>query len=236
MLTGEGRHTVGGESRILRPGDVVFVRPHDTHKYGKVRDGEFSFINLTFTEKTFESMLEYLGEGFPSAELLSARVPPAAAMMGSELVALEAKIKRLGAIEPTDTERLKTSLRILLVELISGRFLGYSPPDNRIPAWLEVACTRMRLGGDFAEGAEKMVAISGKSREHLSRSMKKYMGVTVSEFVNDLRLNYIANMLKNSNRKIADVVFESGFNTLSLASALFKRRYGMGMRQFRKNG
>ena len=81
-----------------------------------------------------------------------------------------------------------------------------------------------------------MIALSGRSREHLSRSMKKYMNTTISEFINDLRLNYIANMLRNSNKKISDIIFDSGFNTLSLASTLFVKKYGMNMRQFRNCG
>lgn len=60
------------------------------------------------------------------------------------------------------------------------------------------------------------------------------MGVTLSEFVNDLRLSFIANMLKNSNHDIADIVFDSGFGNLSWASDLFKKKYGVTMSEYRK--
>jgi len=59
------------------------------------------------------------------------------------------------------------------------------------------------------------------------------MGVTVSEFINDLRLNYVANMLSNSNHTITEIIFESGFNNISWANELFKKKYGSSMRQFR---
>ena len=40
-------------------------------------------------------------------------------------------------------------------------------------------------------------------------------------------------MLINSNHNITDILFESGFNNLSWASELFKKKHGMTMRQFR---
>ena len=43
-------------------------------------------------------------------------------------------------------------------------------------------------------------------------------------------------MLTNSNKKIAEIIFESGFNTISRATSLFKARYGVTMREFRESG
>ena len=64
--------------------------------------------------------------------------------------------------------------------------------------------------------------------------MKKYKGMTVSEFVNDLRLHYIANMLRCSNHTVAQIVFASGFNNISWASGLFKKKFGVTMHTYRK--
>ena len=71
------------------------------------------------------------------------------------------------------------------------------------------------------------------SASYFRKTLKKYTGQTVSEFISDLRLNYIANMLKNSNKRISEIVFESGFGTLSLATTLFKKKYGLSMSAYR---
>ena len=57
--------------------------------------------------------------------------------------------------------------------------------------------------------------------------------MTVTEYINSLRLNYIANMLRNSNYSISDIIFDSGFNNISWASEQFKAKYGMTMREYR---
>lgn len=55
-----------------------------------------------------------------------------------------------------------------------------------------------------------MVSLSGRSKEHLARMMKKYYGITTSEFINRLRLNYAANMLLNSNMATIDICLRVG--------------------------
>lgn len=235
MLTGHASHTANGVRTNISAGDVVFIRPSDIHKYAKIHDEEFTFCNLTFTKSTLNDVFSYLGDGFPSKNLCACALPPTAKMARHERESFERRLQSLGAISKEDAPQRKTALRILLMELFTGCFSSFAPRKSSIPPWLETVCIRMRTEAGFVEGSEKMVALSGRTREHLSRSMKKYMGQTVSEFVSELRLNYIANMLVSSNKRISEIVFDSGFNTLSLATTLFKEKYGVSMRVFRQS-
>ena len=234
MLTGRARHTVGKATQTLLAGDVVFIRPSDVHKYAKIREEEFTFCNLTFTKRTLESAFSYLGEGFPSEKLMESEVPPCARMDTSALKRFSERLNRLGTIAPEDVPHKKTALRILLMDILTAVFSDFAPAAAPMPAWLETLCVRMRTEGGFIEGSARMLALAGCTREHLSRSIKKYLGVTVSEFISDLRLNYIANMLLSSNKQISEIVLDSGFNTLSLATTRFKQKYGVSMRRFRE--
>ena len=151
---------------------------------------------------------------------------------------LEKFKKRLHTIGLTPTENIylkKTSLRILLMDVFTTFFMNFSTGNNDIPLWLEMLCTHMRTTDDFKEGGKKMLALSGRTREHLSRSMKKYTGQTVSEFISGLRLTYIANMLQSSNMSISEIIFDSGFNSINSATTLFKKKYGVSMRDFRRS-
>ena len=234
MLTGRARHTVGKITQDLQAGDVVFIRPSDAHKYAKIRDEEFTFCNLTFTQKTMESAFLYLGEGFPSAEMMQSETPPRAHLDTHALKRFSERLNRLGGIAPEDTSRRKTALRILLMDILTAVFSDFTPASEQMPAWLDDLCTRMRTEGGFALGSAHMLALAGCTREHLSRSVKKYLGITVSEFISVLRLNYIANMLLNSNKPISEIILDSGFISISLATTRFKQKYGVSMRRFRE--
>lgn len=233
LLEGTAMHCINGTVCKLLPGTIVFIRPADIHDYYCDKGTSFSMLNITFTEKTFREMITFLGEGFPGSKLLQAPMPPEVHLNESQFARLLDKMTDIRAIDTEDTASLKTSLRLFLLSIFTKYFSEYEANDESMPEWLNRLCEEMKRNGNFTLGSARMQEISGKSREHISRCLKKHTGLTVSEFINDLRLKFIANMLQNSNHSISDIIFESGFNNLCHASRLFKEQYGMTMREYR---
>lgn len=234
VLEGAAQHRINGRIMYLSQRDIVFIRPQDTHDYIPERGRSFSMLNVTFTRQTLQEIFDFLGEGFPSRALMEAEMPPSSHLSVEDFAALEAKMRAIRAISQPNTAALKSALRQWLFGVITQCFPMSGEENDVIPSWLEELCRQMREGG-FVEGAEPMFARCEKSREHICRSMKQYVGMTVTEFINELRLNYIANMLQNSNHGITEIILDSGFNNISWATRLFKEKYGESMRQYRKN-
>lgn len=234
VLEGAAQHRINGRIIHLSQRDIVFIRPQDTHDYIPEPGRFFSMLNITFTCQTVEEIFAFLGDGYPSQVLMTQEMPPATVLSPADFAALEARMRGVRAISQHDVTALKTALRMLLFEIMTRHFADGTPREASVPSWLDELCRMMREGG-FVESAEYLFARCDKSREHICRSMKTYMGMTVTEFINDLRLNYIANMLQNSNHSVTEIIFDSGFNNISWASRLFKEKYGESMRQYRKN-
>lgn len=234
MLDGEALHYVNGECVRLYPKDAVFIRASDTHNYSEIADRPFSFLNLTFTKETLDAIFDYLAEGYPKRKLLSSKLAPTVNFSTDEFESLSREMEKIRAISPEDVKRRKTAIRTLLMKLFSDVFLSFVPDDDTIPEWLMATVEKTSSEMRFTDGISGMVELSGKTREHLARSLKKYFGKSPSEFINELRLNYIANMLKNSNHKILDIIYGSGFNTVSHASVLFVKQYGVSMSEYRQ--
>ncbi|WP_422107145.1 AraC family transcriptional regulator [Winogradskyella sp.] len=55
------------------------------------------------------------------------------------------------------------------------------------------------------------------------RFFKRNTGKTCVNFINDLRINYAASLLLNSKRKIFEVAFDSGFQSLTHFNKTFKK-------------
>lgn len=233
VLKGPVLHWVNGVESLLNRGDLVFIRSDDTHDFRLQDDMPCSMLNLTFTAQTLDQLFAYLSNGFPSRLLLECPLPPTKRLSERELEWFSGQMSMVRAIDPDDYAAIKTALRVLLMRIFTKYFSDLEPVEAQIPQWLEKMCATMREGSNFAESTEFFFGLTDKTREHVSRSMKKYMGMTVTEYINALRLNYIANMLRNSNHRISHIIFESGFNNISWASELFKQRYGVTMRQFR---
>lgn len=68
----------------------------------------------------------------------------------------------------------------------------------------------------------------------LSRTIKKLTGKTYTELVQTKRLNQVAFLLNNTNMPISDVGYAVGYNNLSYFYRIFKNRYGISPKQYRK--
>jgi len=65
----------------------------------------------------------------------------------------------------------------------------------------------------------------GMSRVHLYRKIKHLTGMTVSEFIREMRLNRAAGLLRESGMSIEEVAYETGFSNPSYFTKCFKDRY-----------
>lgn len=69
---------------------------------------------------------------------------------------------------------------------------------------------------------------------YLSALFKKECGCTLTDYVNDRRLDYALHLLTNTNMQIQNVAFESGIQDVNYFIRLFKRRTKMTPTQYRK--
>lgn len=235
MLDGNALHKVNGAELPLCRGDLVFIRPFDNHDYLCVGGKPFSMLNIAFSAKICEMLFEYLGDGFKKSHLLGAFLPPEVKLSDYELERFEKMMDNIRAIDPKSYGEIGSAFRILIFNVFTRHFSEEVENEEKFPIWLEEMCNKIKKDGNFARGSEYFLSLTNKSREHVSRCMKKHMNVTVSEYINSLRLNFIANMLVNSNHNISDIIFESGFNNISWASEQFKKKYGLTMRQYRNS-
>ncbi len=233
-LSGSANHLVNNERIPILRGSAVFVRPSDTHDYVCTGKEAYSMLNVTFTSKTFDELFLYIGTERRD-ELLCGTLPPTVSLNESELKEIEADMTHIRLIE-NDKKALKSALRCFLLKLIAYKFLFRGAVNSReIPAWLIELRSAFREDKNFIEGISALPRLSDKSREHICRCMKKHYGITMSEYINDLRLSYIANMLVYSNHDILDIIFESGFGNVSWCYKCFEKKYGVSLSVYRNN-
>ena len=106
--------------------------------------------------------------------------------------------------------------------------------ENIIPPWLTSLTVKMEKSENLSAGLPRMLELSNKTREHLSRSFKKYYGVTLTDYINDLRINYASNLLINTNIPIIDICFSCGFQSMSYFYRVFKKKNGTTPNIFRE--
>jgi AraC family cel operon transcriptional repressor len=235
MRAGAVWHHVNGAVVMVRAGALVFIRPDDTHYYRAVDDAPFELINLAFPRRVIDGLLVYLGDGFDGRALLRPALPPTVQLSAGELVAVAARLAALPRYPYGQKQAVRVALRVLLADLFARYWLRATTPPADGPDWLADLCVQMQDPAHFVEGVAAMQRIACKSPAHLSRTFQQVLHTTPTDFVNDLRLNYAANLLAHTDRPVLDVALAAGFGNLSYFYRLFRAAYGSPPAAFRRD-
>jgi AraC-like DNA-binding protein len=71
------------------------------------------------------------------------------------------------------------------------------------------------------------------SESNFCQYFKKITGVTPKEYLTDLKLSKAKDMIKHTS--ITDAAFDLGYENISYFISLFKNKYGMTPKQYKKN-
>ncbi|MBE6758358.1 MAG: helix-turn-helix domain-containing protein [Ruminococcaceae bacterium] len=230
------RHQINGREELLPRGALLFIRKDDRHHYPDFLQTAQSFINLSFSEEILTQLFTFLSPGFGGERLLAAPFPPQVILSEKDIAWVTEKLDELNTADRYDTAERQYQARMLLLKIFTRYFPQFRTDESTLLPWLRQLDRKMRHLEHFSQGVEHMVRLSGKSREHLCRSLKKHFNKSASEYLNDLRLNYLANSLVTTNLPIIDLCYTCGFENTSWAYTLFKRKYGTSPAKFRKNG
>ena len=91
----------------------------------------------------------------------------------------------------------------------------------------------MKKEENFIVGLPRMIELSNRNRAYLGRSMKRFLNMTPTEYINSMRVSYAANLLLKTDEEITDICYASGFNCYSCFYSCFESKYGMSPTEFR---
>jgi len=229
------RHLINGKEQKLVEGDLVFMRPEDTHSYRQYRDSECELVNLAFNVSLFNEINNLFQPEFSLEGALKEYLPAVRSLGQVENKYLYERMKEGGERLLQNPAEAGIYFKILTAEILSmfkRRRIGDAQAKN-LPAWLERILSEMRRKDNFKKGLPALRKLACRSDEHTARSFRLYMDTTPTDFINELRIKYAASCLLNSDEKIDFIAADSGFDNLSHFYHTFKRIYGSSPRKYR---
>lgn len=224
---GELIHSKNNMSVVLREGDLCFIHPDDFHWFQSKDPGAPAVItNLAFTLEEFARALMYLGK----EEIdLEGNITVNRSKANEFISLIELIYKKPGLLPGNDNTLL---FRELLIRFLISFLLK---PDSMasFPEWLSRALNLMEKPENLRDGIPRFVEISGKTQEHLTRTLRKYLDITPSEFVNDLRLQYASRLLRSYSAPVKEIVDHAGYENPAYFNRLFKQKFGVSPKKYR---
>ncbi len=113
-------------------------------------------------------------------------------------------------------------------EILAGR-----SPAERSP-WLARIEAFLRENADRRVALREVAARVNLSPCHFCAVFKRQTGLTFTAYRNRLRLERAAELLREPGRRITEVAFEAGFDSIPYFNRAFRRRYGCSPTEYRR--
>ena len=235
ITSGSVLHKANGESDILSEHTLCFIRSNDIHSVSKFGDDDAKIFNVGIPINHFNKAVQYYD--VDSTFLFSSNKPINVSLTSEEYNELNRKIDIFSKIEYGELhgKLFKNLLSELLLLLIIPREnkLGFEYSSN-IPNWLQKLINDMRNPEYFIEGLPKLLSLTNYSQEYVTRSFRKHINMSPTQFLNFLKLSYAKKLIVEENLPIIDACFQSGFNCEGYFYKEFKKMYSMTPKQMLK--
>ncbi len=233
ILSGHIIEDANGEKRPLSPNTAVFIRPDDIHGWEAPPKMETcEMLVFSFELELFLTLSEYFEDDSFLQRYTESVLPPVFRLDGREINDLSVKLLSINSAKiPISVSRVK--LKLALAELFVSCFLDGELTGDFMPEWLNQLCELMRKEENFVPGLKRMQQLSGYTPEYLCKAFRKYLNKTPTEFINELRINFAARLLSDTELPIGEIAYRLNFQSLSRFYHLFNRIYHMSPAKYR---
>lgn len=213
---------MNGVNQTLEAGQLVFIRPGDVHAFRADRTFGCQIVNVMFRTETAEHLIARYAATIKGCFFDSRETLPDLHNLGP--------VRFSRAV--TVSEQLQTADRSLahieefLLVLINRVAHHSSGVTDKTPRWFAEACIAALSPDVFRKGSAGFVAAAGRSHEHVCRTCKAVTGFTPSEYINRIRIEHAAQLIRSSELSVYDVIESCGFENVSYFYRLFLRQMG----------
>lgn len=124
-----------------------------------------------------------------------------------------------------------------LITILIERNLSESSPNEsqKIPPWIILLRSILNSQDNFRNDLnEDILSKFNYTKEHIRRSFKKYIGVSIVDYWNKQKIDYAEYLLVNSDYQISEICEIIGIDNISYFYRLYKAQFGETPKNIRK--
>ncbi|WP_341224388.1 AraC family transcriptional regulator [uncultured Arcticibacterium sp.] len=244
VLEGEGTRLIGDSIQHFEKGDTVLLGPDLPHLWRNNKsyfepNSELSTrgIVVYFTQEFLDNTLSSLPESIKMNKLLQDSYR-GIEFTGKSRLKIKEELIRLSQTDGFDAILTLLSLLNTLSKSSDTAFiasLGYTNTHKQSET------ERMHNVYDYAMKhfkqaikLEDVANLANMTVPAFCRYFKKRSNKTFSDFISEIRIGNACKMLENEKHSVAEVCYESGFNTLSNFNKKFKEVTSKTPSQFKR--
>lgn len=243
MCEGQTDHIINDQPVRLEKGELLFLHQNTTQEIMKANQGDIA-VNFIILPEFFDQALTMIGE-----EENMIRDFLISCLQGryEDIPYLHFKVSQVLPIQNlvenliwtiVNEQQQKRSINQVTMGLLFLQLMAHTDKVvtgvNNYEADLMFSVynyiNEHYNGGQLQDLADLL----GVELYQLSRMIKKVTGLNYKELLQNKRLSQAAYLLKSTNMKVIDIGFAVGYSNLSYFYRIFRERYGVSPKHFRK--
>ena len=210
----EGYVTVNNEKIQINSTTLLIVTTTDFHSTTVMGKSDARYIKIAFGDDVLD--------GF----LLSALSQPIVYKNMDSNIFITELINRING-NAVNQEKLRIFINAVLLELTEkGTYIGRENKKNSELLVLQAVHT---INEHFFENINLKTVAEAEhiTPQHLSFLFSKYMGISFSEYLCEMRLRYASILLSEHKYNVTEVCYRCGYGNLSHFLRSFKKKHGI---------
>ena len=234
ILEGAISHTLNGENHILRAGDMVFLNLTDVHSFNREEGNTCKHRDIIIHTDFFDSICSFMGDSFREA-YHNNTFPKILSLSLEQMEDYENRITNAILTSSTNSEFWMASTRALCISLLNHLVEEkIRHNDAYYPMWFRELLGRFHMNEFLKVGLDDILEPFHFNKSYLCRRFRQYTGYTMTEYLNQIRLQQAAFQLQYTDNTILSICNNVGFSSVSYFNKLFKKTYGVTPKAFRK--
>ncbi len=237
---GRGLFRINEKDHVVNAGEVFVAKPGEPHE---IISSEDHPLGIYFWSYTLTPALDSYTESLPEDDLVKAfftSARPASSFPGLQTV-LSLLTEEIMLMRPG----YQAVIRALLVKLLldAARAVVDLPAAPALESPVSLAeQTAQKIARYLQDNYNRRVLLRDVaaqihlSQRHTSRLFQDVMGMTILDYLTQLRLEIAAQRLLDRSLSVKAVALSSGFPDVHYFTALFRRHTGMTPSTFRQRG
>lgn len=234
VLEGKILHTINGKISTMHAGTSCLVGPQHKHCYFFANNNSaqhFQAINFLVRKKYFDDYFGLLAPNF--FEKIKYDTSPLYFNVDAYLLNyISDKCLQIQTLENMETTESKEQCNLLVSTLLL-EFCKQFDSSPTYPDWLNTFIKQLILPANFCN-YQNLLSTVPYSYSHTAKLFKEYLGVTIIEYVNNLKVRYACELLQNSDMTILQISSALNFDSLSHFYHIFKKAMDMTPYKYRR--
>ena len=228
VLSGKGTHIINNTEYVWKPGEIHFLRLTDFHKINLSENGYVHLIQIS-SNAIPESIINRISVIQGNIVTYLSEDDYACADMLCELLE-----RRLHDSKGYNEAIINNVVELIVNMLIDSMNLLPENVSNITES--RIASIIKYMNEHFTEdlNLEKIADMFYVSKSHLCYYFKNCTGMTILNYIKDLRLAHAVKLVVMTQYKSIDIGLECGYTSVSNFLRDFKKKYGVSPMTMRK--